>query len=1423
MKTIRTFLISLLILWVVAEPAPCATTGAVDLPWRIDPLSEPAPNGTTVLLWRFDDGKPTDATIGGSHGQVHGAVQPAEGRYGSAVRFPGGDAAILRKVSAGMHVSGTAVEGVSLVMDFWCRPEASPGRDICLLEFLGQDEVRLMLDPGMKLCLRRRTGDKVEAAKPLAAGKWFHVSLLWRSFLQPNRVFGDGSGVELLIDGHTAGVLWDAPAADAKAADSLEVCLGNTFRRDAGFAGTIDEFRISRGAAGVCPIVEQVFAERKADPPSDRSDVYFRNPTAKVYDERFDDAASLRRISPPEDPVFLNTAPRVMPRPGMARADLPGPAEKLEGFALEIIQEQKGLNRSVQLVRGVRGQGVLVRGGAARIDLSRPAMMPAGTLEFWFKPGNWDNLAVPSLKATPAGSQVHLITLWGLPEGQGKAQPLASLKLNRASGAEAVRPEYRKYFQRPRMAIVPNVWRHVLITWSDRFPHLEGCGIDGEPFDVSIAPPATWRTQRAAYLTVGNGYDTALDELALHGYPLEGVERRNARADFTGEPMLPLAEERGGQVVESLGAFPVASGDSQLPTIAGAWLTGWVSGAPERGAARTFFGFRPEVGEMIVAVAPLEPKPVQRAEVALQLDGGKSVRGEIPAFQDGKGGVVLPVGPLPPGDYRLTGSLFGAGGAKGPSFESTFRRERLPSVECELGIVDQPPEPFTPVEVKGNLVRAVGRSYDVGPDGNFRAIEVLGEQILASPIRLEAQAGGKTFALQGTGVRFGPQRPVGTDWSAASEGAGLAVRSTVKFEYDGLAVYDIEVRPAAGQTPLERLSLQIPLKAEYAQLFHVLGPNSGLRDPHVAGALAPGEGVVWNSKTDAPFLRGDKSRTGSMVAQMWLGGAIRGIAWYADNDRGWVPNHDQPAVTVTRTGAVVTLGLHFISQPFTLREPRRIFYQLLGTPPKPLPKDHRLWGRGHLEKAGKVGGRITSCDSFAPFAIPCRAATFAYWPPNDDWDLIRMAAARQRQGDGGKYPPGQALMLYHDKVKCPCHPQMLAYYGWSWGASRYPKARINHLIWYLDKLIDCGYDGVYIDDVFPIGEWNAEPVGTSYIFQKDDGSGTKHCGSAHGPYREYLKRLYNVFLAHGKRPIITTHMSTTLGWPYHSFATVAFDHEQSSRFTAPNGTFIDAWPLDYLMTLDNPERSGLVTVPMLKGAYLKNRSPLQVWAALRSFLAVRFLFDHNMPLEGTVLAPYYGTDVEVYPFWRNAHLVTVTPQIEGKVTDKDLPAAKWWKMEHFRQSIAAEPLRATLYKKKDRAMLIVANFLRRSVGCRATLNLDALGIPAAVRDRLKVVDVDSARPPGGADLGKLHLADNHARTLAPPQIGDLEKDRAGDNLKGPAGAPTGDDGEIEALIGSQGQQQGDPKAEGFFTLETRGNTFTLHVGPHNFRAVELRW
>lgn len=1390
----------------------------IDAPYWLDPAVKPEPDGTTVLLWRFEDGAAGDATAGGNNGRAMGEVKPAEGRYGGGLRFGGGDQAVALPALGDGHAGAPADPNV-LIVDFWCRVESAPKQTACLLHMPGQDGLRLDLTPAMGLRLARWTGGSVagagagtaspldrfhgaggvlETASRVPVGAWFHVALLWSSFVMPSAsMFSDGGGVELLIDGESAGVAnapGTAPTLPQPMAGGPYLCLGNSLKRDAGFAGLIDEFRVSRGAQGVYPVIRQASVPAGAAADSPVGTVVWR--------QSFDEAAALQTVTPPQEPVFPQVAPPIVALDAQGRGlslqkGSPNMADELVAI---LDRDTKGAGQPVQLTAGVAGQALQVRGGAARLDLPVASPLTNGTLAFWFRPGNWANLAVPAESASYLYRRAHVLTLWGTPVGGGKAEVLFSLDVNRLGGGAPIRPEYRKRFGQPAagLRVVPHEWRHVRVTWSERFPHLSMETLDGIPLALGkgkAAPPETWKTHRPAYVTLGNEFETAFDDLRLYDHPFERPELRTA-----------------SQAFESLGDFPIAAGESILPLITGTWRKGWVTGVQDQGAARAFFGFRPEIGEMIVAVAPNEPAAVAQADIAFQAAADRAVKAAIPAFSNGLGGVIIPVGKLSAGDYRLEGKLLDAAGKPVGAFASTFVRVPTPQVEDDrLGLLDNPPEPFTPVEVQGQTVRAVGRVHRVGADGFYEGIEVLGEQILAAPIRLEAQVDGKPVALAGKGVRFGASQPTETSWEGSAEGAGLRVRTRARFEYDGLAKYDIEVEPLDKEARIERLSLLIPLKDAHAQLFHALPPSGGLRRHYSHGGVKPGEGLVWDSLND--FMKREVGA--APPAQMWLGGPVRGLVWCAENHKGWVSDTNRPAMTLTRAGDVLTLGVHLVDRPLAVNQPRRIAFQLLGTPPKPLPRNYRAWNRGDLEKHGKVTWRITSCDSFAPWAVFCRDSTFAYWPPDDDWDLVRLAVARQGVGDNGKYPAGAALMMYHDLPKTPFHPAIIPYYGWNWGPYRYPRPQINHMIWYMNKMIECGYDGVYIDDVFPGGSWNLEPFGPAYEPDPATGLTGKQCGSEAGQYRDYFKRLYGLFVSHNKPPLITTHMSTTLGWPYHTFATVAFDGEDGQRFdsTGLNGTFIDAWPLEYLLTFDVAERSGLVTVFMLKDKSGDDRrSPMQLWARNRSHEAIAYLFDHNNGAWPASMAAYSAVDVEVLPFWRNGHLAKVEPLIRGAVEERDLPQAKWWKTEHLRRDLARQPLRATLYKKKDGVLLIVGNFLRRAVGARVTLDLAALGVPADARGRLRVVDTENGRPPGDVNLATFHLADNVTKETAAPKLRDLH----GENLLAADKAWAG----LDAALDEPGDRDA---AEAFYAIKTNGGAIELQVGPHNYRAVELTW
>ena len=1426
--------------------------GEMEIPYRIDPARTPKPEADTLVLWRFEDSLTKDSSASRNHSKVRGQPRLVEpGRYGKGLQLSGGTDAVYSIDVRGFDKTrwGEGWDGISI--DFWCRLEAAPNSAQCLLDLGGAQTgtiLRLELNQKGRFALSVRSGDDLNTAtgdEAVPVGQWFHVGLHGRIVYQCNRIYLDKCGVEVLVNGFPhLRAYYGIPRPPVPAA----VALGNSLTFDCGFVGQLDEFRLTDSNRQFCRLIKQDWLdpERKVRRPPG----YFKAPQSIVFHASFDTEQERSAVTPP-------------PKPRSAKESAEAPRAATEALATDVGDDEedplldvaedeaagemeRALEGAMPLesTSGVRGQALIIRGGEARIDLPEDVDFTDGTVEFWLKPGDWDNLTVrPSEWREGYGyrdSVLHLLSVYGVPrEGAGEPVPLVSIRVSRLGAKLPVTDEFEKHFpSRPRVSLEPQQWTHVLCHWGESIKSAGPVYFDGHRMGrATRADWDVWKKHRPAFIKFGSVKETAFDELRVYPYAFGRTEIQNSIAEHKGESMQELGREPDvPQFVQSIDGLKIdpharslsyvySQGNVDLELnmplhrFSGGWDKNWVSGASTEGPVRVWFAYRLSIGKLLVALT--EVAATHRAEIELRLpQSGQKVAGTITRFSAGKGGTVLDVGLLPEGDHPLSGVLFGDDGRKVGMFKSTFHRTPLPWLNNKLGLPDVPPPPFEPIVVEEQTVTAVGREHIIGADGNFRSVVVKGEELLAAPIRFEAQVGGQAVTLRGVGpAKFGRCVPVEAKWESTASAGGIAIQSAVTFEYDGMARYDLEVKPTAGQVSVERLSLQIPLKAKYAQLMHVL-PVGGRFRAYVTATFPPsGEGVVWDSKTWCQRQRTSRGAS-SFVSNVWLGGMLRGLVWFADNDMGWVPNGDRPAATITREAGVVTLGFHFISEDFVLKEPRRITYGLLATPPKPLPKDHRLWNRGHTPEVGSIGGRLTSCDAFAPWEVPVvdrRRSSFSYWPPNDDWEFAKMAAARQRVCGHNKYPPGVALMLYHDKDHCPVHPDGIPYFGWIWRCCSYPQSRVDSLLWYMDKWITSGMDGVYIDDVFPNADWNHYPIGTAYVLP----DGRKLPGIENFRYRQYLKRLYALFHQHGKRPIITTHMTSTLVWPFHSFVTVIFDCEEAGRFRDKTVTYMDAWPLDRFMTIDIAERTGIVTLPMLKGTYVDKtgRSPQQQYETRRSYAAMWLLFDHSLPLrvpakgaEGhkfydAVARRYYGTDVDVLPFWRNGHIVSVEPLLKGPVTDGQLPKSKYWTNQEFRTSIGQQPLRATLYRKGDQALLVVANFLRAPVGARVRLNLDALGVPKEKRDAIRVSDIDDwPPPPKPID-----------RTAPPPKLGDAPK--LADEL-----------GEVEDEFGTgdlapEEPKKKDDKAKGSKTpeLALKDGLLALGVRGHDFRAIELSW
>ena len=1378
----------------------------VDIPARVDPNRPLIADGHTALLWRFDKPGLHDSSPWKNEGQIVGRAKAgAEGRFGGALALAGGEDVIFLPQIKGLAWYSSKKLPQHLTIEFWARFESAPTTPACLFELASTDKrgsaLRIELRPDCHLAVTTPGLEEAVSKAPIAVARWFHVAVIgyekWYEALCLD------TGLDVLVNGflgvplRAGGNRYHFPPASTR--DYF--CLGNSLRRNAGFAGRIDEFRISNAKRHYLRLVEQPWIKPQDSAPLSRSAEFFRMPERIVFHEPFDDdkrpqeirltsglqsdTGSQQEQTENQDPVVqeldkgeaegaggLDTIADDLKAAGAPEKAGPQDKTGLGAMSDKLKTELKVLKKlrsqgqkpprekRIAAESGVKGRGLSVGG------LPRGAIVPlpqgldlreGGTIELWLKPGDWDNrTAVPSHASGIAYRDTvrRVLTLWGKSE-DGKEQALVSLKANRV-------------IDRPRHTLEPYRWTHVVMFWGNGVRgaqpvvYLNGKSA-GNMRLASRAGAKTWDAFRQSHLTLGDAMETAFDEIRIYDYPFYPIEAQNAWAQCRGEAMQKL----------------------------------------EPAVCR--LNYRMSVGKMQVGVDVMLPQPERVTRATVEFETGSDrgvVRDTIENFKYGQGHTELDVGELPEGRYECRGVLLAADGKELGRFAQSFHRMKLEWLHNKLGYVDTPPPPFEPITRKEATVTAVGREYTVGPNGLFTSIRVKGQEIVARPIHFELKQGGQQVALKpGPAPSFGKTVPTEATWQGSVSGGGLDIRSAATFEYDGMAKFVLDVVPAAGEANVERLSLVIPLKEQYARLWHVLPVGGNFRYYERAGYLHTGKskGLLWSSKIMHKYSRSSEwGAAGNLVHQVWLGGIIRGLCWFADNDRGWVPSTKQPMVTVTRKGEAVELGLHFISEPYTMAAPRQIVFGLIATPSKPLWKNHRLWARGHTEKVGPIGGRLTSCDSFSGWQTHPRGGTFAYYPKGYDWDFAKKASDRQRQGDLSKFPPGQALMMYHDRRYVYPHWQT-QYFDWEWRSGSFPPTKVDCLVWYMNEWFGRNiFDGIYIDDVYPYPDHNAI-TGTAYKLP----DGRVQVGNCYFAYREYLKRVYNVLHSHGKPPLITTHMTSTLEVPLHSFVTAIYDGENKGRYGNLRSTFMDAWPLDRLLTLNNSERTGLVTSVMLKDSYAsrqedKRKYAHMIWRTWRSAYAVWLLFD--MRATGyrgeiaQVVNRYYGLDVTVHPFWRNQEVVQVEPLLEKPIDAKHLPS--WgWGHKVMKKMIAENPLRATLYQKEDGILLALANFAKINVTGRVKIDFDALGLDKDKQAKLRGTDVDAWPPPEGAD------------PLNPKKIEvKLEV-----NLRG-------EEEEVDPARDLEPESEEDktrvPIKEGAVELE---------VLPHNYRLVEFTW
>ncbi len=626
-----------------------------------------------------------------------------------------------------------------------------------------------------------------------------------------------------------------------------------------------------------------------------------------------------------------------------------------------------------------------------------------------------------------------------------------------------------------------------------------------------------------------------------------------------------------------------------------------------------------------------------------------SIRMEAGEFEKGRCERMLELPPLD-GRYEIVARFeweSGEGERGSHEVAKAFERTVYEWEHAGLGTTRAVYPPFTPITVDAGR-RVLGtamKEYRWSDTGLLESVrtddqERLGmREILAAPMRYVAEVDGSAvMASDGRTelVEHADDRTVLR--SEFALGSVLAV-ATGTLEYDGMLRVDLELSPAgdpvarasrpcvAGACPcsgegehgrdarathgqdahathgrdargtvIDRLDLDIPLRDDVAKLMHAM--VDGLRYPIVTRAVPEGEGSVWNASelVTSEFPP-------NFCTYIFLGDALRGLCWFAENDRGWSWAPETPNLELVREGDALHLRVHLVNRPLALDAPRTITFGLQGAPVKP-----RLDGWRHrwfTEDWQVIGTDIHwfaegNCCSVYPIGKDLElwhAVREATRRPLSDAEIDAIVA-RIRPGyeRHGKKTADYAESLARKNLRNRAGKKLIYYYNRSsypgaeefqtfmdeWCPSDYSNLRSTRhrsevkvvpadsyidfaLHWYGVSFDEGANRGVYVDNIFFDRSDNREMT-NAYV--REDGSVMPSTGL--WQLRELGKRTFAYLHERGMEPLHMVHMTSAQILPLNSFYTIQYDWEW--RFS--EGDVHDRFPREYILACSTGEHIG---------------------------------------------------------------------------------------------------------------------------------------------------------------------------------------------------------------------------------------------------------
>jgi len=1236
-----------------------------------------------------------------------------KGRFGGGLILGGGDAVVLGADSS---------EADARAVELWFCPKGRQATDALVAcvyapQKRAEHPVGLKLKPDGSLRIVWNKDEIELPAVKCEPGKWAHASLSWR-VVWPDRVYAS-----VWVDGKRR---WSSVFSESIAPlrSLTAFTIGNDPAGGHGFEGVIDEIRFSRKERAYYDAnFERFDANRRIEANPGRP--YFRDAADLIFRAGFNG----------------NVAPDVRPK-----------GTRFKEFALTQADEDLNPGRARLLFPGgVEGKALMLGENSLSPVYEAQSIIrtESGTIAFWMMPLDWDNLA----RDNPYDKVDPLV--FGLFQIDGEYAADSYDRKFRQSGPIL---EFNMAVQLPESAdrppeLTPGRWTHLAITWTGRtFEYY----VDGD----KRSPDGAW----SVWLPIYPGHDPRnepRDEWWLNARPAAlrfGTRRyweqlkvkcpRTAIDDFRIYSR-PLSRS------EILNLFSIGRGDEPKALPEAEMDVAWngVSGRISAHVTPLVENYR-DATSIVLSLLRDGAQVETLASQTAQTDSGRRT------------GLELKCGPFEFGKYIVRAELKGQAGESIGACEYRLERKRPAWHGFRGGISEKVMPEWTPVEVSGNEAGVWGRVIRFGASGLPERIVSAGRDILAEPLVLRIIADGKDahpvpLAEAPSLTRIGEVRAQARGRFRAG---GLIGEISSSVEFDGMIWMRIELEPETAPVEIGRLDIEMPFASENARYIHWWTGQRDFRNPRVTwqGALPEGDGVLFRSN-DTNRLDKLPEMTGSFIPYVCLAGHERGMAWFADNDRGWTQSDKIPAVSVAREGGCVRLILAIISTPVRITGKRIVEFGLHPIPVKPLDRLLRKFPvYSNVFPDSFVGNNLKGREGPTAFALY----------PEDNWERVLSRIDGEERPDKAaglkKLYDGEMERWRREGIDNP-PPQCVTvpglYWDLQWNAvpaaadarewaevwapdyQYYTQDFIDFASWCWNEWIEKTgrfIQGAYMDDCWPAPL--TKPGGPTTYELPD---GRTQPGFQFRGYRERIRRMRQICWDHGIVPHLTSHTTHTFLIPYHSFFDLILDGEDFYSDPSRQDDFIDHWRLDYLQYMHNA-KWGLVTTWLgwTGGSTPVQKYPAWTFRQTRAYTGLLALHDIVRAFDPGVMKEFglNEPDTVFMPYWTE----------EGRFAT------------HRHQD-----LRVAAWRRPSACMVLLVNV--GSNRCDAVVRLDRerMGLGAGDPDELKVVqadptllmyfkeDVTTLKAPDASQTGGLAETDEEEFSLDErPEEMPLDKRRA---------------------------------------------------------------